>query len=69
MSGFSDLLADPPAVPDARADADERRNPICGACRRRLQHDKQWRCPYVRCRAWLRGLQDLADELQEVEHA
>lgn len=30
--------------------------PRCGACDRPLAHDDQWRCPYVSCRKWLRGL-------------
>jgi hypothetical protein len=30
----------------------------CGACGRVLQHEAQYRCPYVACRAWLRGTSD-----------
>lgn len=45
----------------ARAQAkvvDRRGFPFCGACRRRLQKADQWRCPWVTCRKWLRGMAD-----------
>jgi hypothetical protein len=30
----------------------------CGECGKRLAHTDQWRCPWVGCRKWLRGLAD-----------
>lgn len=46
-----------PEVADTRA-TEVKGHPHCGACGGRLQHLDQWRCPYVRCRKWLRGTTD-----------
>lgn len=55
---------DAPEHAEARA-IEVKGHPACGACGRRLQHEKQWRCPWVGCRKWLRGL---ADEPVELGH-
>lgn len=34
-------------------------SPFCGTCGRLLPHRDAWRCPYVNCRVWLRGLDTL----------
>lgn len=48
--------------------------PVCGACGGTLAHKDQVRCPYVACRAWLRGALDPApktdkERAKETDHA
>jgi hypothetical protein len=45
-----------------------RGRPCCGACGRLLQHHDQHRCPWLACRAWLRGsIEDAERERQRGE--
>lgn len=56
----------PPAQVTVRANTSGRW-PVCGGCGRRLAHDKQWRCPYVACRQWLRSIDEIdADKAKEL---
>lgn len=52
-------IAETPPVTVAHRAVTGGRHPTCGACGRPLAHDKQWRCPYVTCREWLRTIDEL----------
>jgi len=41
---------------------------VCGACGGLLAHEDAWRCPWVKCRAWLRGTTDEPAQLARTEY-
>jgi hypothetical protein len=56
-------IVDPaPQRAEARA-TDRGGRAACGACGGYLAHKDLWRCPWVACRKWLRGLADAPTQL------
>lgn len=60
-----DVRSHPPAQPEG-AVVVRRGFPFCKFCRRRLQRADQWRCPYVGCRVWLRGSDEMRGRAERV---
>jgi hypothetical protein len=52
-------VTDPPGHATAHV-VNRYSHPTCSECQRKVKDWDQWRCPWVSCRAWLRGTLDPA---------